>query len=81
MRTISLKDLTERQREAWLMRFRYGWRIRRIGLAFGMTEQAASQLLLRAQLRAGLPRAKNVRIIRTKPRLARMQSLSSVYDY
>ena len=81
MRTISLKDLSDKQREAWQMRYRYGWRMHRIAIAMGTTQQSVSKLLLKAQLRAGLPRTRNVRVIRIKPRLARVQSLSSVFEY
>jgi transcriptional regulator len=81
MRNISLKDLTEKQREIWRMRYRYGWRMKQIAIAFETTEQAVSQILRRAQRRAGLPPAKNVRIVRTKPRLVGTQSLSSIFEY
>ncbi|HWE02436.1 MAG TPA: sigma factor-like helix-turn-helix DNA-binding protein [Tepidisphaeraceae bacterium] len=80
MQTISLKDLTEKQKEAWRMRYRYGWRMKRIAIELGTTEPAVSQLLRRAQRRAGLPATSNVRVLRTQPRLAAMQSLSSVFD-
>ena len=81
MPTICLKDLTEKQKEVWQMRYRYGWGTVRIAIALGTSQPAVTQILRRAHLRAGLPKIKNVRIIRTKPRLAAMQSLSSVYDY
>jgi len=80
MLNISLKDLTEKQREAWQMRYRYGWRMTRIALEMGTSKTAVSQLLRRAQGRAGLPRRKNVSVLRTKPRLARAGSLSAVFD-
>ena len=81
MTAISLKDLSHKQRDAWRMRYRYGWRMKRIALELGSNESAVSRLLLRAQRRAGLPRTPNVSIIRTKPRLAPTQSLSGVFDY
>jgi len=34
---ISLKNLTEKQRKVWRMRYRKGWRMRRIALEMGMS--------------------------------------------
>ena len=73
---IELKHLTCKQRRAYFMRFHYGWRMERIGLAMGITQPCVSRLLQRALRRAGLPACRNLRIIRTKPRLAGVWSLS-----
>ena len=81
MANITLKSLTPRQRDAWTMRYRYGWRMEKIALHMGIKQHTVSELLQRAQLRAGLPPRRRVRIIRTKPRRVFAQSLSSVFDY
>jgi DNA-directed RNA polymerase specialized sigma24 family protein len=73
---IELKHLTDKQRRAYFMRFHYGWRMERIALAMGITQPCVSRLLQRALRRAGLPFRRNLRVIRTKPRLASVQSLS-----
>jgi DNA-directed RNA polymerase specialized sigma24 family protein len=78
--TISIKMLSDRQREAWVMRYRYGWRLKKIALKMGISQNCVSRLLVRAMLRAGLPRRRHVRIIRTKPRLATVVSLSDVVE-
>jgi len=70
-----LKNLTARQHRAYVMRFRYGWKIQRIAQELGIDPSSAGQLIKRAQLRAGLGRVK-VRVIRTKPRRVRAASLS-----
>ncbi|HZL37920.1 MAG TPA: hypothetical protein VFC78_21565 [Tepidisphaeraceae bacterium] len=81
MTTIVLTDLSDKQRDAWRMRYRYGWHMKRIALELGSKESAVSRLLLRAQRRAGLPPTRNVSLRCAKPRQARTQSLSGVYDY
>ncbi|HZK80484.1 MAG TPA: hypothetical protein VFC46_05435 [Humisphaera sp.] len=35
---ISLKNLTDKQRKVWRMRYRKGWRMRRIALEMGMSD-------------------------------------------
>jgi DNA-directed RNA polymerase specialized sigma24 family protein len=80
MPNINLTDLSDKQRQVWLMRFRYGWRMKRIALELGIRPHAVSQLLQRAQRRAGLGRPRRVRVIRAQPRLAAVQSLSTVFD-
>jgi len=35
---ISLKNLTDKQRQVWRMRYRKGWRMRRIALEMGMSD-------------------------------------------
>ena len=77
---IDLKALSDRERLAWRMRFQYGWRIRRIALAMGITPSGASRALARAMQHAGLPKVR-LRIRRTKPRLIRARSLSDCYNY
>ena len=73
---IELKHLTCKQRRAYCMRFHYGWRMKRIALEMGITQPCVSRLLQRALRRAGLPLRRNLRIMRTKPRLVAVQSLS-----
>ena len=80
MIAISLKYLSGRQRRAWELRYRRGWRMKRIGLAMGIQPHAVSQLLKRAMLRAGLPWCPNLRVLPTKPRLASVVSLSEVSE-
>ena len=75
-----LDSFSRKQRQAWLMRYRYGWRMKRIALELGMSVSGVSRLLLRTHARAGLPRCRYVRIIRTKPRLTGVWSLSRVRD-
>ena len=75
---ISIKMLSEWQQKAWIMRFRYGWRQQRIALSLGISQSSVSRLLQRGMLRAGLPRRRYVRILRTKSRLAAVVSLSDV---
>jgi DNA-binding CsgD family transcriptional regulator len=81
MTNISIKNLSDKQREAWMMRYRYGWRMKQIALELGISPNGVSKILHRALVRTGLPRRSNIRIIRTKPRLASVQSLSDVFNY
>ena len=81
MTNISLKELSDKQRQAWIMRYRYGWRMRRIALELGISPNGVSKILRRALVRTGLPRRSNIRIIRTKPRLVSVQSLSDIFNY
>jgi DNA-directed RNA polymerase specialized sigma24 family protein len=76
--TISLKFLSEKQRRAWEMRYRRGWRMKRIALAMGVTPCEVSRLLKRAMLRAGVPWRRNARVLPVKPRAVRVVSLSGV---
>jgi hypothetical protein len=48
--------LTEQQRQVFLMRYRYCWRLAQIALRMGTTRQAVHDLLQRAHLRLGFPR-------------------------
>ena len=70
-----LKNLTPRQRQAYLLRFRRGWWLRRIAAELGITVSSAGELVRRAQFRAGLGKEK-MRVIRTRPRGIRAQSLT-----
>lgn len=81
MTNISLKGLTELQRNAIIMRYRYGWRMKRIALELGITVSGASRAVRRAQTTAGLPWRPWFGVIRTKPRHARAMSLSDAYVY
>ena len=51
-----MKNLTPKQRQALLMRYGYGWRMKRIALRMGSSPQAVSALIQRAQRAAGMPR-------------------------
>jgi len=76
MMTISLKYLSDKQRRAWELRYRRGWRMKRIGLAMGVKQSEVSRLLKRAMLRAGLPWLPHARVLPVKPRTTRVLSLS-----
>jgi endonuclease V-like protein UPF0215 family len=77
-----MNRLTDKQREVWLMRYRYGWRLKRIALRMGISPQAASALVRRAQRTAGVPESYRLSVIRTKPRRAkRCMSLSDAFNY
>ena len=80
MVNIVLTNLSEQQRRAWIMRYRYGWRMRRIAVKLGISTSGVSKLLLRALPRVGLPRKTYIRIIKTKPRLTRVRSLSGISE-
>jgi DNA-binding NarL/FixJ family response regulator len=77
---IDLKKLSPRQRDVWLMRYGYGWRMKRIALKMGISRPAVSQLIRRAQKSAGLPSCR-FSVIRAKPRRASARSLSDVFNY
>jgi IS30 family transposase len=77
--TISLKNLSDKQRKAWHMRYRKRWRVRQIALAMGMSASGVSKMLQRAQVRAGLP-VRRVSVIRGKPRSVRLYLLSEVFE-
>lgn len=62
-----LDNLTPRQRRAYIMRFRWRWRLQKIAKELGITVSSASMLVKRAQLRAGLGTGR-VPVIRTQPR-------------
>lgn len=78
---LDLKILSPKQRTAWVMRYRYGWRVRKIALKLGISHQAVCAMLRRAQFRAGASEYHRITVIRTKPRRARCYSLSDVFDY
>jgi len=80
MMTISLKFFSEKQRRAWELRYRRGWRMKRIALAMGVTQGEVSRLLKRAMLRAGLPWRSHARVLPVKPRTVRVLSLADVGD-
>ena len=75
MKQVSLGNLTPRQREAYILRFRRGWGLRRIAGELGITVSSAGELVKRAQFRAGLGKGKTG-VIRTKPRVRRRLSLA-----
>jgi hypothetical protein len=75
MKQVPLKSLTPRQRQAYILRFRRGWRLRRIAAELGIAVSSAGELVKRAQFRAGLGKEK-VGVIRTRPRIKRPLSLA-----
>jgi len=75
MTPMLLNNLTARQRQAYMMRFRWGWRLGRIAAEMGITVSSAAELVKRAQLRAGLGKEK-VRVVRNQPRRMRAMSLT-----
>jgi len=79
MRCVPLKNLTARQREAYVLRFHRGWRLRRIAGELGITVSSAGELVKRAQFRAGLGK-ETVGVIRTQPRVIRVLSLADWED-
>jgi len=81
MANFSLKDLSEKQRDAWKMRYRYGWRMTQIALVLGIKQPAVTRLLQRAHSSAGLPKVKYFNVKRTKPRRATARSLSGIINY
>ena len=52
---VSLKNLTEKQRQVWRLRYRKRWRMKKIALAMGMSGSGVSKMLQRAQIRADCP--------------------------
>lgn len=77
---FSLKNLTDTQKCVWVMRYRYGWRLRQIAMELGTSVPNVSQILRRAQLSAGLPRKAYFGVIRTRPTRARAYYLSRVFE-
>jgi hypothetical protein len=75
MTHIPLKNLTARQRQAYILRFRRGWRLRRIAVELGITVSSAGELVKRAQFRAGLGKERSS-VIRIRPRGTRQLSLT-----
>ena len=75
MQQVPLENLTPRQRQAYILRFRRGWWLRRIATELGITVSSAGELVKRAQFRAGLADAK-VGVIRGRPRMVRPLSLA-----
>jgi len=75
MTHLTLNNLTARQRQAYILRFRRGWRLRRIAGKLGITVSSAAELVKRAQLRAGLGNEK-VLVVRAQPRVIRARSLA-----
>jgi DNA-binding NarL/FixJ family response regulator len=64
---LKFDNLTARQRKLWTMRYRYGWRMKRIGLELGITSNGVSKMLARVHKRLGLPKCR-ISVIRTKPK-------------
>lgn len=58
MKQVALGNLTPRQRQAYVLRFRRGWRLRRIAKALSITVGSAGELVKRAQFRAGWGRGR-----------------------
>ncbi|HET6248635.1 MAG TPA: sigma factor-like helix-turn-helix DNA-binding protein [Tepidisphaeraceae bacterium] len=79
MQRICLKYLSQRQREAWIMRYRYAWRLSKIAINMGISQGGVSKMLSRAFERAGLPKCR-VSVIRTKPKRVRALYLSQIRE-
>ncbi len=62
---LKLHILPEKQRQLWTMRYRYGWRMKRIALKLGLTESGVSKMLARVHKRLGIPKYR-VSVIRKK---------------
>ncbi len=71
--------MTLRQRKVWRLRYRFGWKMKRIGMYMRMSENAVSKMLARAYVKTGMPRAR-ISVMRTKPRSIRMIQLSQVVE-
>jgi FixJ family two-component response regulator len=74
-----LENLTPRQRQAYILRFRRGWRLRRIAAELGISVSSAGELVKRAQCRAGLGKEK-VGVIPARQRLTRPLSLTDLEE-
>ena len=74
----ALNNLTPRQRQAYVMRFRWGWRLAKIASELGITAGAACALVKRAQFRAGLGKQR-VRVIRG-PRAVMTPALARSFE-
>ena len=48
MLNIVFKNLTEKHRKAWVMRYQFCWRLEKIALEMGTSKQAVSKLLQKA---------------------------------
>ena len=72
---MDMTKLTEKQRQAMVMRYRYGWRLARIAVRMGTTRQAVHDLLQRAHLRLGFPRLPYRKPWLPKPRRCRRKPL------
>lgn len=67
---------SDRQRQAWHLRHELGWSLKRIGGKLGVSQSAASRLIARARIEAGLIRR---RVPTPQRRIIRSISLSSIY--
>jgi hypothetical protein len=81
MPNFDLKNLTDTQRRVWVMRYRYGWRLKKIALKLGTGCPNVCQILARAQKQAGIPRTKYFGVIRTKGRRRRAFPLSQAHSW
>jgi RNA polymerase sigma factor (sigma-70 family) len=79
MKHISLKHMTDKQRQIWILRFRKRWRLEQIAAEMGMSVSGVSKMLQRAQAKAGLP-PRRVSVIETEPRLIKAVQLSTVLE-
>lgn len=73
--TIEMKHLTQRQQRAWIMRYRYGWRLTQIAVELNRSPAGVSRLLRRARMAAGLGASPYQSVIRKAPRERRAVSL------
>ena len=79
MTQLPLENLTPRQRQAYILRFRKRWRLRRIAVELGITVSSAGERVKRAQCRAGLGKEK-MGVIRARQRLTRPLSLTDLEE-
>jgi len=65
---MDMTKLTEKQRQVFVMRYRYCWRLGRIAGRMGTTRQSVHDLLQRAHLRPRFPRLAYRKPWQPKPR-------------
>lgn len=80
MTKLSLTGLSDRQRDAWRMRYTYGWRTKRHRVRTRGLAERASKIIRRIQKRSGLAIRPYISVIRRKPRRVRAGSLSGAFN-
>lgn len=77
---LKFDRLTEKQLAVWRMRYRYGWKLKKIAVEIGISERGVWKMIGRIHKRLGLPKYR-VSVIRCKPRPIWVYSLSDVFEY